>query len=122
MVEPWVHGWIAPIALVALPSFLALIWASFAFLGHYYLSSLGVVISLSLAEYFRLYFLTGFPWANLSYVLLDTTADKWFAILGPYGLNFLLLLTCFTIASSLRIRKMANFFLCLLYTSDAADE
>jgi len=117
LVEPWVHGWIAPIALIALPSFLALIWASFAFLGHYYLSSLGVVISLSLAEYFRLYFLTGFPWANVSYVLLDSTADKWFAILGPYGLNLLLLLTCFTIASSLRIRKIANFSLATLLLS-----
>ncbi len=61
LVEPWVHGWIAPIALIALPSFLALIWASFAFLGHYYLSSLGVVISLSLAEYFRLYILLFAP-------------------------------------------------------------
>ena len=117
LVEPWVHGWIAPIAVIALPSFLALIWASFACLGHYYLSSMGVVISLSLAEYFRLYFLTGFPWANISYVLLDTTADKWFSILGPYGLNLLLLLTCFTIASSLRIRKIANFSLATLLLS-----
>ena len=32
-VEPWIHGWIAPIALIALPSFLALIWALFAFLA-----------------------------------------------------------------------------------------
>ena len=54
LVEPWVHGWIAPIALIALPSFLALIWASFAFLGHYYLSSLGVVISLSSVSYTHL--------------------------------------------------------------------
>ena len=114
LVEPWVHGWIAPIALIALPSFLALIWALFAFLGHYYLSSVGIVIGLSLAEYCRLYLLTGFPWANISYVLLDTTADKWFAILGPYGLNLLLLLTCFTIASSLCTRRIANFSLAML--------
>ena len=78
---------------------------------------MGVVISLSLAEYFRLYFLTGFPWANISYVLLDTTADKWFSILGPYGLNLLLLLTCFAVASSLRIRKIANFSLATLLLS-----
>ena len=31
LVEPWIHGWIAPIALIALPSFLALTWAIFAF-------------------------------------------------------------------------------------------
>ena len=108
LVEPWVHGWIAPIALIALPSFLALIWALFAFLGHYYFSSIGVVIGLSLAEYCRLYLLTGFPWSTISYVLLDTTAEKWLSLLGPYGLSLLLLLTCFTIAFTLQIRTKIN--------------
>ena len=108
LVEPWIHGWIAPIALIALPSFLALIWALFAFLGHYYFSSVGVVIGLSLAEYCRLYLLTGFPWATISYVLLDTTAEKWLSLLGPYGLTLLLLFTCFTIAFTLQIRTKIN--------------
>ena len=107
-VEPWIHGWIAPIALIALPSFLALIWALFAFFGHYFLSSVGIVIGLSLAEYCRLYLLTGFPWATISYVLLDTTAEKWLSLLGPYGLTLLLLFTCFTIAFTLRIRTKIN--------------
>ena len=108
LVEPWIHGWIAPIALIALPSFLALIWALFAFLGHYYFSSIGVVIGLSLAEYCRLYLLTGFPWSTISYVLLDTTAEKWLSLLGPYGLSLLLLLTCFTIAFTLQTRTKIN--------------
>ena len=111
LVEPWVHGWIAPIALIALPSFLALIWALFAFLGHYYLSSIGIVISLSLAEYCRLHLLTGFPWATISYVLLDTKAEKWLSILGPYGLSLFLLFTCFIIAFTLQNRKKINAFL-----------
>ena len=117
LVEPWIHGWIAPIALIVLPSFLALIWALFAFLGHYYLSSIGIVIGLSLAEYCRLYLLTGFPWATISYVLLDTKAEKWLSILGPYGLSLFLLLTCFTIAFTLRVRKKINVFLasCIIY-------
>ena len=113
LVEPWIHGWIAPIALIVLPSFLALIWALFAFLGHYYLSSIGIVIGLSLAEYCRLYLLTGFPWATISYVLLDTKAEKWLSILGPYGLSLFLLLTCFTIAIILRVRKKINVFLAI---------
>ena len=113
LVEPWVHGWIAPIALIALPSFLALIWALFAFLGHYYFSSIGVVIGLSLAEYCRLYLLTGFPWATISYVLLDTKAEKWLSLLGPYGLSLLLLLTCFTIAFTLQIRTKINTLLAI---------
>ena len=112
-VEPWVHGWIAPIALIALPSFLALIWALFAFLGHYYLSSIGIVIGLSLAEYCRLYLLTGFPWATISYTLLDTKAEKWLSILGPYGLSLFLLLTCFIIAYTLKIRTKINIFLAI---------
>ena len=120
LVEPWTHGWIAPIALIVLPSFLALIWALCAFLGHYYLSSIGIVIGLSLAEYCRLYLLTGFPWATISYVLLDTEAEKWLAILGPYGLSLFLLLTCFTIAFTLRVRKKINVLLsiciiCMLF-------
>ena len=117
LVQPWIHGWIAPIALIVLPSFLALIWALFAFLGHYYLSSIGIVIGLSLAEYCRLYLLTGFPWATISYVLLDTKAEKWLSILGPYGLSLFLLLTCFTIAFTLRVRKKINVFLasCIIY-------
>ncbi len=115
-VEPWVHGWIAPIALIALPSFLALIWALFAFLGHYYLSSIGIVIGLSLAEYCRLYLLTGFPWATISYILLDTKADKWLSILGPYGLSLFLLLTCFIIALTLQIRTKINALLAFCTT------
>ena len=120
LIEPWNHGWIAPIALIALPSFLALIWALFAFLGHYYLSSIGIVIGLSLAEYCRLYLLTGFPWATISYVLLDTKAEKWLSLLGPYGLSLLLLLTCFTISFTLQIRTkintlLASFTICTLF-------
>ena len=110
LVEPWNHGWIAPVALIALPSFLALIWALFGFLGHYFLSSIGLVLGLSLAEYCRLYLLTGFPWATISYVLLDTEAEKWLSLLGPYGLSLLLLLTCFTIAFTLQIRTKINTF------------
>ena len=116
-VEPWVHGWIAPIALIALPSFLALIWALFAFLGHYYLSSIGIVIGLSLAEYCRLYLLTGFPWATISYTLLDTKAEKWLSLVGPYGLSLFLLLTCFIIAVALHIRTKFNALLAIFTTS-----
>ena len=113
LVEPWIHGWIAPIALIALPSFLALIWALFAFLGHYFFSSIGVVIGLSLAEFCRLYLLTGFPWATISYVLLDTKAEKWLSMLGPYGLSLLLLLTCFAIAFTFQIRTKINILLAI---------
>ena len=120
LIEPWNHGWIAPIALIALPSFLALIWALFAFLGHYYLSSIGIVIGLSLAEYCRLYLLTGFPWATISYVLLDTKAEEWLSLLGPYGLSLLLFLTCFTISFTLQNRTkintlLASFTICTLF-------
>ncbi len=117
LVEPWSHGWIAPIALIALPSFLALIWALFSFLGHYYLSSIGIVIGLCLAEYCRLYLLTGFPWATISYVLLDTKAEKWLSLLGPYGLSLFLLLTCFTIACTLQIKTKTNTFLAIFIIS-----
>ena len=116
LVEPWTHGWIAPIALVALPSFLALIWALFAFLGHFYLSSVGIVIGLSLAEYLRLHLLTGFPWATISYILLDTKAEKWLSFLGPYGLSLFLLFTCFTIAFTLQVRKIINVLLAICIT------
>ena len=116
-VEPWIHGWIAPIALIALPSFLALIWALFAFFGHYFLSSVGIVIGLSLAEYCRLYLLTGFPWATISYVLLDTEAEKWLSLIGPYGLSLFLLFTCFLIAFAFQTRKKLNAFLAVSTTS-----
>ena len=120
LVEPWVHGWMAPFAFLALPSFLALIWAIFAFIGNHYLSSIGVVIGLSLAEYCRLYLLTGFPWATISYVLLDTNAEKWLSLLGPYGLSLFVLLTCFTIALTLELRKkiyalLAICTICILF-------
>ena len=110
LIEPWSHGWMAPLALIALPSFLALIWALFAFLGHYYLSSTGLVVGLCLAEYCRLFLFTGFPWATISYVLLDTKSEKWFSLLGPYGLSLFLLLACFTIARTLRMRTKTNTF------------
>ena len=82
-VEPWIHGWIAPIALIALPSFLALIWALFAFFGHYFLSSVGIVMGLSLAEYCRLFLLTRFTRATNSNVFLVNKTEKRLSIIGP---------------------------------------
>ncbi|WP_170473853.1 apolipoprotein N-acyltransferase [Ruegeria arenilitoris] len=85
------HAWMAPFALVFLAGGLALFW-SFAFWttrrigGSPLKQGLLLSISLTLVEFARGYVLTGFPWAGVAQVWVDTPIAQLLSLVGPYGL------------------------------------
>lgn len=99
IVEPFLidvarHGWMAPFAVVLMSGGLALFWAIAAGFGHRLGRSAGertmiVALTLTLAELARGYVLTGFPWAMIGHIWIDTQVAQLAAIAGPVGLTFL---------------------------------
>ncbi|WP_296642305.1 apolipoprotein N-acyltransferase [Roseinatronobacter sp.] len=82
-INPAVHGWMAPFALAFMAGGMALFWAG-AGLAARFGPVLVAVIFLAL-ELLRGWVLTGFPWAMLGHVLIDTPLVQ-LASLGGAGL------------------------------------
>ena len=89
-VEPDRDGWMAPFALVLLPAGLGLFWAvAFAAGKRLGGNGLALAASLTLAEALRAFLFTGFPWALLGHVWIDTPHSQLSAWIGPHGLTLL---------------------------------
>ena len=85
-------GWMAPFALVGMAGGLCLFWAfAFALASWSGRGGLALVIFWSAAELARAYLFTGFPWALLSYIWLDTPIIQLVSLIGPHGLTFVTL-------------------------------
>ncbi len=85
------HAWMAPFALVLMAGGLALFWA----LAFWLSRRLGapalrqgilLALALSLVEFGRGYLLTGFPWAAVAQIWVDTPVAQLLSLVGPYGL------------------------------------
>ncbi|MFY0661780.1 MAG: apolipoprotein N-acyltransferase [Shimia sp.] len=102
LVDPLVHGWMAPFAILFLSMGLALFWAV-AFWGAKRVSKTGwaVILTLTLAELVRAYVFTGFPWAMPSYVLVDKLVAQGAGFIGPHGLNLVFFLVAWGLARAL---------------------
>ena len=62
---------------------------------------LGFAALFVLSEWFRGWFLTGFPWLYLGYAHLDTVLNGWAPVTGIYGLGFIVAITGATLAQRL---------------------
>ena len=93
-VNPVVHGWMAPFALVLMAGGMALFWAG-AGLAARFGPALVAVVFLAL-ELARGWVFTGFPWAMLGHVLIDTPMLQ-LASLGGAGLLSALVLAGMTL-------------------------
>jgi apolipoprotein N-acyltransferase len=91
--------WMAPFALVFMATGMAVFWGA-AFWGAHKLSNgsgwcakaMAWATCLGLAELLRSYVLTGFPWALLSQIWVQTETLQWLSVIGPHGLVFLTLI------------------------------
>ncbi|GGH23493.1 Apolipoprotein N-acyltransferase [Cribrihabitans marinus] len=102
IVEPFLvdvprHGWMAPFALVLLAGGLALFWAVAFWAAAAPKRGPGVrvaalAVTWSLAELARAYLLTGFPWAGLAQIWVDSPTALLLAWIGPHGLALATLL------------------------------
>jgi apolipoprotein N-acyltransferase len=92
-VEPEVYGWMAPFALVLMAIGMALFWAIAAMLSRMVRQrALGFAVALAAMELARGYVFTGFPWALVAHMWIDTPFAQLAAYVGPNGLNLLTLL------------------------------
>ncbi|MEN8841636.1 MAG: apolipoprotein N-acyltransferase [Octadecabacter sp.] len=95
LVDPGRHGWMAPFAMFLMAGGLALFWA-LAFWAARWIAGkqisvmLWLSVTLAAAELARGHVLSGFPWGLVSYTLIGSVGDVWFALVGPYGTNLLL--------------------------------
>ena len=94
MVDAARDGWMAPFALVLMAFGLALFWALAALLPARN-RALGFALALTAAELARGYVLTGFPWALIGHIWIDTPVAQLAAWVGPSGLTLLTLLLAY---------------------------
>ncbi|MGK0442169.1 MAG: apolipoprotein N-acyltransferase [Pseudohongiellaceae bacterium] len=102
----------APVPLAIFITFLftgglALTWAIFGWIYHRYIqqlpagSLLGFAAIFVLCEWFRNWFLTGFPWVYIGYGHLETPLAGWSPVGGVFTLGFIVALTGAALAQRL---------------------
>jgi apolipoprotein N-acyltransferase len=100
LVEADTYAWMAPFALLLMGFGLALFWGLAAYIGlRAARPALGLAVALGAAELARGYVLTGFPWALLGHIWIDTPVAQWAAVVGPSGLALLSTLLAAAIAA-----------------------
>ncbi|KAA9008307.1 apolipoprotein N-acyltransferase [Histidinibacterium aquaticum] len=90
IVEPFLvdigrHGWMAPFGLLFMAGGMALFWGAAGPAARR--GPLAFALALALAEYLRSVILTGFPWALLGHIWIDTPVRHLAAFVGPHGLT-----------------------------------
>jgi len=100
LVDAATYGWMAPFALILMASGAALFWGAAGYFAFRFCRPLdvGFVATLSLVEIARSLILTGFPWALVGHIWIDTPLALTAAIWGPHGLTLIALLLALSIA------------------------
>ena len=90
MVDAARDAWMAPFALVFMAFGMALFWALAGLISRYCRSrTLGFAVALAATDLLRGYVLTGFPWALIGHIWIDTPVAQLAAYVGPSGLSLL---------------------------------
>jgi apolipoprotein N-acyltransferase len=98
------HGWMAPFALIFLAAGLALFWGlAFWVARRLHPTSLWpLVLTWPAVELLRAYVFTGFPWAMPAQAMVNTHSGQLLALVGPYGLNLIVIALAVLIGRSNR--------------------
>lgn len=104
LVEADVYGWMAPFALLFMAVGAGIFWGLARWAAYRIAPQSAAIIALCLliAEMTRSYILTGFPWALLGHIWIDTPLAQLAAFGGPH------LLTGVTVSLGLSIAKVAQ--------------
>ncbi len=106
IVEPFLvdigrHGWMAPFAMFLMAAGAGLFWAASGWLSaRLRLGRWGLALTLAGAEVLRSLIFTGFPWALLGHVWVETPLAQLSAVGGPH------LLTLLTVGAALAIAAL----------------
>ncbi|MDA5095515.1 apolipoprotein N-acyltransferase [Aliiroseovarius sp. KMU-50] len=118
LIEPFLvdaarHAWMAPFALLGLAGGLALFWGAAAGLAHRIGLAktrwLALAVLLTGSELIRGYIFTGFPWAGLGHVWIDTPIAQLAAWIGASGLGAFTLLAAALLAQVAASKRIARF-------------
>ncbi|MCZ0960196.1 apolipoprotein N-acyltransferase [Paracoccus benzoatiresistens] len=96
LVEPEIHGWMAPFALVLMALGGALFWAIPAGLAARFATgaprrALAIASALVLSDWLRGWIFTGLPWSLTGHVWIDTPVAQTAAWTGAIGLSLMTL-------------------------------
>lgn len=96
LVEPETYAWMIPFVLLLMPFGLGLFWAAAAGVAHRLGQGratrvLWLALLLTFVEIARGYVFTGFPWAMLGHIWIDTPVAQTAALVGAGGLTALTL-------------------------------
>ena len=114
IVEPFLvdiarHGWMAPFALVLMAAGAALFWALAGWIAaRLRLGRYGSALMLVAAEVARSLILTGFPWALLGHVWIDTWLAQLAAFGGPHLLTLITLIAALSVAGLVDGRRFIS--------------
>jgi apolipoprotein N-acyltransferase len=110
-VEPEVHGWMAPFALVLMAGGMALFWAAAgAVAGLVRYQAICFAVALAGFEALRGVIFTGFPWAMVAHMLVDVRQGLYASVMGVNGLNLLI----FVIIAAFVTFRTIPALLCLM--------
>jgi len=115
-VDPWATGWMAPFAVAAMAAGLGLFWGAGAALGLWLGGAgqlgraLGLALGLSAVEALRSYVFTGFPWALIGQIWIDTAFYQLAAWAGPLGVTLITVVMAATLAHAWRQRHFVSAF------------
>lgn len=109
-VDPDRYAWMAPFALGLMAGGLALFWGVAFWGAHRFGRTAGarvwlLAIALGLAELARAYLFTGFPWAGLAQVWVDTPVAQLLAWIGPHGLGLATLAVGLAMGHAVALRR-----------------
>ena len=92
LIEPFLvdiarHGWMAPFAVTGLSGYLAFYWAAaFAMARALGGNGIALIAAFAIGEALRGYVFTGFPWAQVGHIWINTPVLHWAAYVGSLGL------------------------------------
>jgi apolipoprotein N-acyltransferase len=123
--------WVAVFLMVAMISILSGYSALFGYLQARWLPQSGLmrwIVALPagwvIVEWFRGWFLSGFPWLALGYTQLDTPLAGMAPVLGVYGISLFVMVSAGALAASVmaqgRLRLVALFIVLLPWLAGAA--
>lgn len=106
MVDAARDGWMAPFALVLMAFGMALFWALAGWIAvRFRQRGLAFALALTAADLLRGYVLTGFPWALIGHIWIETPIAQVAALIGPSGLSLITALLAAGLAAGISARK-----------------
>ncbi|SEW37781.1 apolipoprotein N-acyltransferase [Cognatiyoonia koreensis] len=100
LVDVQTHGWMAPFALLAMAAGGGAFWSLAGGLAQHFAPRRPLVLGLSIAaaEVTRSLILSGFPWALLGHIWIDTSLAQIAAVGGPHLLTLITVLAAISLA------------------------